>query len=229
MKALRKLLDKYIPQYARWPLLTVLFFNFFVYYTPKFLVSSERLHYLSSPLDDALPRIPVMILVYVLAFLQWGFGYIIIARDSKERCYRILTGELIAKAIAYAIFLIYPTAIRHEPVEVTELSTWILAFIYMADEPAINLFPSVHCLESWLCFRGAIGLKKMPRWYTWFQLGFTLLVFAAVLLVKQHIWPDILGGVAVAELGVLLSRLLHAERLFEKLFPQGDANEKNTR
>ena len=58
----------------------------------------------------------------------------------------------------------------------------------------------------------------MPRWYVWLQLGFTLLVFASVLLVKQHVWPDILGGVAVAELGLLLSRLFHADRLAEKLF-----------
>ena len=113
--------------------------------------------------------------------------------------------------------------------EVTGPSTWVLAFIYAADEPPINLFPSLHCLESWLCFRGAVGLRKMPRWYAWLQLIFTLLVFTSVLLVKQHVWPDILGGIAVAELGQLLRRLFHAERLFEKLNPQGDPHEKNIR
>lgn len=218
MNAIRKLLDKYIPKYARLPLLTVLIFNFIVYYSPKLLVSAERLHYLRTDFDDSLPLVPAFIFIYVLAFLQWGFGYIIIARDSRECCYRILTGELIAKTITWAIFLIYPTAIRHEPVEVTGLATWSLAFIYAADIPTINLFPSLHCLESWLCFRGALGLRRMPRWYAWLQLGFTLLVFASVLLVKQHVWPDILGGVAVAELGLLLSRLFHADRLAEKLF-----------
>ena len=57
----------------------------------------------------------------------------------------------------------------------------------------------------------------MPKWYTWFQLVFTLLVFAATILVKQHVWPDILGGIAIAELGQLLRRIFHAERVFEKL------------
>ena len=57
----------------------------------------------------------------------------------------------------------------------------------------------------------------MPRWYAWAQGVFSFLVFASVLLVKQHVWPDILGGIADAELGILLNRLLHADRLIEKL------------
>ena len=84
MRVLRKL-DKFIPRYARLPLLTVLIFNFIVYYSPKFLVTADRLHYLRSAFDDSLPRVPFFIFIYVLAFLQWIFGYIIIARDSPER------------------------------------------------------------------------------------------------------------------------------------------------
>ena len=217
IRFIRSLIEKYIPKYARLPLLVVLIFNFFVYYSPKFLVPEERLHYLSTAFDDSLPLVPVFIFIYVLAFLQWGFGYIIIARDSRERCYRILTGELIAKTIAWIIFLAYPTAIDHPFPAVTGPATWLLVFIYKSDIPTINLFPSLHCLESWLCFRGAVGLKKMPKWYTWFQLVFTLLVFAATILVKQHVWPDILGGIAIAELGQLLRRIFHAERVFEQL------------
>lgn len=216
MKNVKQLYDTLLPKYTRKPLLIVLIYNFIVYYSPKFLIPEYRLHYLSTSLDDALPVVPVFIFIYVLAFAQWFFGYIIIARDSPERCYRILTGELIAKTIAWVIFLAYPTAIRHEAPAVTGLATWALAFIYASDIPAINLFPSLHCLESWLCFRGAIGLKRMPRWYTWLQLIFTLLVFASTILVKQHVWPDILGGIAVAELGQLLRRLFRAERIFSR-------------
>lgn len=217
MNSFKSRYDELLPKYTRKPLLIVLIFNFFVYYSPKFLIPEYRLHYLSTSLDDALPVVPAFIFIYVLAFLQWGLGYIIIARDSRERCYRILTGELIAKTIAWVIFMAYPTAIRHEAPAVTGPTTWLLAFIFAADIPAINLFPSLHCLESWLCFRGAIGLKRMPRRYTWLQLIFTLLVFASTILVKQHVWPDILGGIAVAELGQLLRRLLRAERIFQRL------------
>ena len=128
---------------------------------------------------------------------------------------RAVCRELISKAMSMLVFLFYATRMDRPTVEVHDFTTWFLAFIYRMDTP-INLFPSLHCLESWLCFRGAIGLKRMPRWYTWFQLVFTLLVFATVLLVKQHVWPDILGGVAFAELGQLLGRLFKADRLLAK-------------
>ena len=210
------MLKKLIPQYARLPLLAVLIFNFVCYYVPKALESHRTLHVLSTALDDALPRVPVFIYIYILAYVQWAVAYIVICRDSPERCFRFVSGELIAKAITMAILLIWPTTLVRPPVEIRDATTWVLDFIYRADTPT-NLFPSLHCLASWLCFRWSLGLRKMPRWYGWAQGVFSFLVFASVLLVKQHVWPDILGGIAVAELGILLSRLLRADRLIEKL------------
>lgn len=210
------MLNKIIPKYARLPLLAVLVFNFVCYYVPKALESHRTLHVLSTALDDALPRVPVFIFIYVLAYVQWVLSYIVICRDSRERCFRFVSGELIAKAITMAILLIWPTTLVRPPVEVKDVTTWVLEFIYRADTPT-NLFPSLHCLASWLCFRWSLGLRRMPRWYGWAQGVFSFLVFASVLLVKQHVWPDVLGGIAVAELGILFSRLLRADRLVEKL------------
>ena len=216
MKQFRSLLDRLIPAYARRPLLAVLIFNFVAYYVPKALESHRELHLLSTAFDSALPRIPVFIYIYVLAYVQWLISYVVIARDSRERCFRFVSGELIAKAIVMVILLAWPTTLNRPGVEITGPTTWLLDFIYRRDTPT-NLFPSLHCLASWLCFRWSLGLNRMPRWYGWAQGVFSFLVFASVLLVKQHVWPDILGGVAVAELGILLSRLLRADRLFEKL------------
>ena len=38
---------------------------------------------------------------------------------------------------------------------------------------------------------------------------FSLLVCASTVLVKQHVFVDILGGIAVAEIGLLLSRIIY--------------------
>ena len=216
MKKLSRLLGRLIPPYARGPLLAVLLFNFVGYYVPKLTEVHRHLHLVSSAFDDALPRVPVFIFIYVLAYLQWAVGFIVIARDSRARCMRVLSGELIAKAVSLVIFLLYPMTFDRPGISVTGPCSWLLAFMYRLDTPT-NLCPSLHCLESWLCFRGAIGLRRMGPAYTRLQLCFTLLVFAAVLLVKQHLWYDILGGVAVAELGLLLSRALHADRWMERL------------
>ena len=217
MKAIYRLFDWLIPRYARRPLVLVILFNFLCYYIPKALESHRSdLHMISTRLDDALPRIPAFILIYVLAYVQWVVAYIVITRDSREHCCRFVSGELTSKVIAMLILLAYPTTFVRPPVTVTNFSTWLMSLIYQSDTPT-NLFPSMHCVASWFCFRGSLGLKKMPRWYAWAQGFFSMLVFASVLLVKQHVWPDILGGIAVAELGILLARLLHAEHWIEKL------------
>ena len=216
MDSIKKLFNRAIPQWARRPLLCVVVFNVLVYYIPKMLEPYRSLHFVSTRLDQMIPRVPFFVLIYVLAYVQWAVGLIVIGRDSPEHCRRVLSGDLISMALVLAFFLIWPTTMNRPPISGRDIFSRLLAWIYAADTPT-NLFPSPHCLQSWLCFRGAIGLRRMPKAYTWAQLIFALLVFASVLFTKQHIWPDILGGVAFAELGQLLGRLLRAERMFGKM------------
>ena len=215
MKRLQRFFDWLLPVYARIPALALLAMNFIAYYIPKLLESHRSLHLISTALDDSLPRIPAFIFIYVLAYVQWVVAYVVILRDSRERCFRFTAGELLAKLLGMCVLLIWPTTMVRPPVEVHDLSTRVLDWIYHSDTPT-NLFPSMHCLSSWVCFRQSLGLRRMPRWYPWVQGVFSLLVFASVLLVKQHVWPDILGGIAAAELGFLLARLLRADRLIAK-------------
>jgi membrane-associated phospholipid phosphatase len=50
-----------------------------------------------------------------------------------------------------------------------------------------------------------------------------VLVFASVLLVKQHFFADVLGGIAVLELGLFLSKRLRAWRIYDRLIPKESA------
>ena len=73
----------------------------------------------------------------------------------------------------------------------------------------VPLFPSIHCLDSWLSWRFLVQCKKVPLWYKWVNFVFSLLVCLSTVLVKQHVIVDIFAGIAVAELGLLLSRLYY--------------------
>ena len=103
------------------------------------------------------------------------------------------------------IFLLLPTTIARPEADGSGLIGWLTRIIYMADTP-VTLFPSIHCLDSWLCWRFLVKCKKVPRWYKWVNFVFSLLVCASTVLVKQHVFVDIFAGIAVAELGLLLSR-----------------------
>ena len=216
MKKLKHFLDWLIPPYARLPALALILADLVCYYGTKAIDAHRVLHPISTALDDALPLVPAFIFIYVLAYVQWALCIVTILRDSRERCFRVVSAVVCGMLLAMITMLIWPTVIPQPKVEVHDLATWLLDRIYRADAPT-HVFPSMHCLCSWLCFRGSLGLKKLPRRFAWAQLGFTLLVFASVVLVKQHVWPDILGGVAAAELGLLLTRLLRLDRLFARL------------
>ena len=155
-------------------------------------------------------------MIYILAYLQWAVGFIVISRESREHCYRVFMGELIAKFICGLFFIALPTRIARPQLEGGGFIAWLMRLVYAGDLPG-NLFPSIHCLESWLCFRGAIGMKRAPRWYAPAMLALTLMVFASTLLVKQHMLVDIPAGVLVAEVGLLLSDKLRAGRLLDRL------------
>ena len=171
------------------------------------IFTTGRYHYnIESPLDRMLPLVPFFVVFYVLAFAQWITGYLLIGREKKEYCYRFFLGEIIAKAICLVIFLVFPTTLNRPEITGNGIFERLLAFIYSVDA-ADNLFPSIHCLESWMCWRGCRKLTqtRLPGWFSGANLVLTLLVFASTVLCKQHVLIDIAGGVAVVELGLFLA------------------------
>lgn len=198
------------------PLLTALIFNCLTFWGTR-LFTNGAVHYdLSTALDRAIPFVPAFIAVYVLAFIQWVAGYVVICRESPERCYRVLSGEMMTKLACLVIFLALPTVMTRPEVTGRDVFSRLTGLIYALDTPD-NLFPSIHCVESWICFRGTLGAKSIPRWYKVFMLVFTLLVFASVLFVKQHLAADVLGGLVLAELGQIAAERLNTGRILQKL------------
>ena len=213
---MKKLYDRFLPKYSRLPLLTVLLFNCFTFWVvPIFQGDWVTRYDLSISIDYNTPFVPAFIVVYVLAFVQWAGSYIYHCGESRELCYRMTTSDLIAKVITMLIFIILPTQLVRPDIVGNGPFEWLTSLIYAADKP-ISLFPSVHCLESWMCFRTATMLAKKNKAYITIQFIFTLLVFASVVFVKQHFFVDIIGGVVVAELGLLLYRVKKTH-IFEKV------------
>lgn len=217
---MKKLYDFLFPKYARLPLLLVLLMNCFVFWViPSIqdLLCAQR-HDMTLGIDRALPLVPAFIVVYILSYVQWVGTYIYHSHESRELCYRMTNSDLIAKLIVMVIFIIYPTIMTRP--EIAELGdgpfAWLTGLIYTMDKP-ISLFPSIHCLESWMCFRTALMMKKKHYGYISAQLIFTLLVFASVVLVKQHFFVDIPAAILVAEIGLFAYKKWDKTHIFEKI------------
>lgn len=205
-----------IPKYAYIPLLTMLIMNFIVYNGSKIFTNSLY-HYNASIIIDAyIPFVPFFISFYILAYVQWIVGYIRIAKEDKETCYHFCTAEVIAKLLCLFFFLVFPTTIVRP--EVTGNGIWemLTRFIYSADAP-VNLFPSIHCLESWMCFRGTMVLKNVSKKYKIGMFVFTIFVCMSTVFVKQHVFIDIIGGILVVEIGLYITKKFHLGNKFAKI------------
>ena len=206
MKKIKSFL-KSIPARGWAAVLLWLALNCSVYFGTRLLPAGTVYHDISSPIDHRIPLVPPMIVVYILAYCTWGINYLLIAREGGEIAKRVFTGAYIAKLICLVCYLAFPTAmVRPEPTG-NDVFSALTRLIYRLDAPN-NLLPSIHCLESWLCWRGLFGAKRVSRGYKAFSLIFALLVFASTVLVRQHCLIDIPAGVLVGEIGLLASRLI---------------------
>ena len=208
---LKQKLNDLLPLYTRIPLISMVCIHGLVYYATR-PVTQKLTHFdFSLPVDDVIPFIPAFSVIYVLAYVQWIAGYIVIARDSRELCCRVISGEIISKLICMALFLLVPTTMTRAEITSDGFFDTVVRCIYRLDA-ADNLFPSIHCLESWVCFRGAMQLKKTGSWYRYFTLLFSLLVFASTVLIKQHVAVDVIAGILTAEIG---------QQIAQKTAPKG--------
>lgn len=204
------LLFKLVPKYAVFPLIATLLANMLTYYGSTIIVALFNLerHSLLFPIDEFFSFRPEWIIVYFGCYITWVLYYILICRENEKICYDFVVAEVIAKLLCLVIFVAYPTVMKDRA---TDLGNGFfdssIAFLYKIDKP-YNLFPSIHCLASYISFRGILWCKKIPAWVKASAGIVAVLVFFSVLFTKQHYFIDILGGIAVVEIGVFISRKL---------------------
>ena len=213
-------LERAIPRYAWLPLLSLIAANLVAYYGSRLFTLGAQRFELSTPLDARVPFWPCMVVPYVLAYAQWALGFIVIARESRARCDRVISGELIAKLICLIAFVALPTTISRPEVTGDGLCERLVRLIYRMDAP-VNLLPSIHCLDSWFCWRGAFGARRVPRGYKAGMLMLTLAVFASTVMIRQHVLLDVVAALIAAEAGLYLSRRLNAGRIFARMRREG--------
>lgn len=191
-------LERFFPRYARLPLALALAFQFLVYYGGRML-SAGRVHYdLTLPADALVPFVPGMIVVYVGCYLFWAYNYILATRFGRAQTLRFLRADVMAKLVCLLFFVLLPVTLTRPQVAGTDVFSRLVRLIYAVDSPN-NLFPSIHCVVSWLCYTGIRGQRAVPRWYRAFSCVFALLVFASTVMVRQHVLVDVVAGWLLAE------------------------------
>jgi len=208
---------KLIPEYGVLSLITCLVVNGIVYWGSH-LIMKDSFHYdFTSQLDRRIPFIKEWVVIYLLCYIFWVINYVLIAREGREHWFRFAFADYLSRIICAFFFLLLPTTNIRPEVPGEDIFSRLMRLVYSLDAPT-NLFPSIHCLASWLCFVGIRNSKKIPFWYKVFSCIFAILVLLSTQFTKQHYLIDIFGGVLIAELCCYIGRHTQIYKYIENLF-----------
>lgn len=199
---IKKLLNEYIPLWSILPLLTIFVVNSLIY-SGSSMLTANRYHYdFTTALDRAVPVLPVFVWFYILAFPFWAAGYVLAARRGKDMFYRFVATDLTIHFICFICFILIPTTNIRPEIAGNTISERILLLVYSLDggNSPSNLFPSIHCYVSWMCWKGVAGSEKIPKWYQRFSLIFAVLVIISTQVLKQHYIVDAVAALILVEL-----------------------------
>ncbi len=161
---------------------------------------------ITSHVDDLIPLVPWTVVIYFGCYIFWGVNYCLCANQGKEERDRYFAADTLAKIIAFVIFMAFPTTnVRPEIAADQNVFNLLMRFLYWIDTPD-NLFPSLHCLVSWLCWVGVRKRRDIPAIYRWFSLVAALAVCVSTLTTKQHVLIDVFSGVFLAEFCYFICR-----------------------
>ena len=200
-KKKKELLKEYIPGWLIPPLIAILAVNCLIYWGSSALTAG-RYHYdFTTAFDRAVPLLPVFVWFYILAFPFWAAGYMLAARRGKDQFYRFVATDLTIHFICFICFILIPTTNIRPEIAGNTISEKILLLVYSLDggSSPSNLFPSIHCYVSWMCWKGVAGSSAIPKWYQKFSLVFAVLVIISTQVLKQHYIVDAIAALVLVE------------------------------
>ncbi len=188
-----------MPPRAGWALLAALAYQCLVYSGTRLFTAGRHHWHMATALDRAVPFLPWTVAVYVGAYFLWAANYVLAVRRGEDRAWRFLAADMLGKTVCLAVFLLLPTAELRPAVPESAPLGGLLELIYLLDTPD-NLFPSIHCLNSWLCWAGVRSCRDIPAGYRAFSLAAALAVCLSTLTTRQHVLADVIGGLVLGEL-----------------------------
>lgn len=168
------------------------------YYTIKFFIHDY--YTIESSIDGLIPFVPHMIYFYSIFYPFVFFVlYYVFIHDYENYRRGIIVGT-VSYLITDIIFLVFPTIMIRPNVAYNQLD-WLTALLiritYTCDSPAINCFPSIHCLFCFQVMYMALTLKN-SKWYDKLYIVYIgLLVSISTVFVKQHYVYDIIGALGL--------------------------------
>lgn len=157
--------------------------------------------FLQTPLDRAIPLVPVMVIPYLSLIPLIILAAIVFAIADLRRVQAFALAITLALAVSYLVYALAQSYVIRPSPTGTDWLTAAVRHVYSLDRP-YNDFPSLHTslsaivAVSWWRIHRRTGMA-VALWCT--------LIIASTVLIHQHYLADIAGGLAVAGLALAAS------------------------
>lgn len=149
-------------------------------------------------LERSIPFLPLTIWIYFSFFV---FIATTVFRVEDQVFWRFVASSTLAALIAWSVVVLLPvTAIRPDPALIeSDLYRRVFAFVHAADPHHIS-FPSLHVAVTWIC-----NFLLWPRSGRAWRIALALGISLSTLFTKQHVVPDVIGGIVLASFCVWIT------------------------
>jgi membrane-associated phospholipid phosphatase len=171
-----------------------------LYFVIALLTRGRPTHAPEIALDRALPVQPAWMIVYSSLYVFIILLPVLVVREPAL-FRRGLQGYLMVMLVAYAGFLLYPTAGPRPAEALGEgFAAWSLRLVYSIDPP-YNCFPSLHVAYAYVsaltCYRVHRGVGVVAAFWA-------ALIGVSTLYTKQHYVADVIAGTVAAYIAYVL-------------------------
>lgn len=167
----------------------------FMYWFLKYF--ETNFHYINFYLDNKISVLEPFVYIYNSFYPFTILVFYFIYKNDEDRYVNTIIAGTIGFLICDLIFLLYPTAMIHNYIPSHTLTGFILKLTYYFDEPALNCFPSIHCLFAFQTILSALLTKGINWKWKLLIFFYGLLIVVSTLFIKQHYIYDIFGALAV--------------------------------
>jgi membrane-associated phospholipid phosphatase len=150
--------------------------------------------FLRSPIDQALPVVPLFVVPYV-SLQPFIYASLVIFLLFRARVYQsAVLSMIVTFLVSYVFFAFLQTYVERPVLTGNDVFTKMVRDVYAGDHP-FNDFPSLHVSTSTII---AIHWWRFSRRFTWPLIAWAALVAVSTVMVRQHYVADIAGGLVLA-------------------------------
>lgn len=176
-----------------------LVYNSLVYCGGQWVGTHTKAWNIETSLDQQIPVIPWFVGIYLSFFLFCTVNFLVMGYFEKKKACLFLCAELLAKTVCGIFYLCFPTTNLRPEIVGTDFWSQALVGLYQMDA-AVNLFPSIHCMDSWFCVVVIRNIRNVPGWHRVITRIWAVAICASTLFTKQHGILDVAAGIALAEI-----------------------------